>query len=458
MDISNIDNHNDKRVIIKDNSYTDKKSDTSKASDPSMFSDDYSVKHTKKQTKNNKSSILKQSKTHSKSNDPGMFEESSYVNHNGKLQFSPKKLAEVLAKDIYSKNEYGLPKTAKYIDKYVPLINKDNVEDVCNAYKNSTNETLMEAIISERGLPPEDRAKYLKHISDALLKSAKAKGIYVDDLSKDINKEIDYQMKKVGIANADFINSFINKLNNRTVSKLDASKVSLYSPNGKIDKPSFQGNTGDCWLLATINGLARTEKGRQILNDSLRVDKSGNVYVKLRGAEKTYKISPQELKGSNNFSAGDLDVRAIEIAVDRYFKENRGVTNWALFIPNTRIDTNGNFSDNAFQLIVGRGKRNLLSNSSFGRILDAWFTDKQIDGFNKPNNVIVVGTVIKNKDITLKLADNTTQELLANHAYTVAGSDKDSVFLVDPRDSSKTIAVLRKDFKKFFNCLDEIEL
>ena len=51
----------------------------------------------------------------------------------------------------------------------------------------------------------------MKHISNALLAAAKSQGIYVDDLAKDFNKEIDYQMKKFGLANATFLNTFEKK-------------------------------------------------------------------------------------------------------------------------------------------------------------------------------------------------------------------------------------------------------
>lgn len=359
-----------------------------------------------------------------------------------------KDIAQSLKDDIYAKTILGIPTTGEDIAKHIAEINADNVNEVMAAYQkiNSDDENLMEAIIKERGLPTEVRAEYLTHIKDALVEAAKQKGVYADDISKDFDKEIKYQMEKFGPAWATYINSFLDKLNDRILMK-DVSWI--YEPNGKIDQKFGQGNTGDCWLLASIQALAQSPKGLEILNDSVSVDESGNVTVTLKGVGKSYRITPEELAGNHQFSSGDGDVRAIEIAMDKYFMEERGVR--------TRVDLNGNRMYIAFRLLTGEGNRNLFSDT-YGRIPEIWFTDSQIDNFNKPNHIACVASG-KSDDLTFSSPDGDGDVTLhTDHAYAVKGADKEYVYLINPWDTSKVIKVPRETFKEFFNYIDEFDL
>lgn len=359
-----------------------------------------------------------------------------------------KDIAQSLKDDIYAKTILGLPTTGEDIEKHLAEITSDNVNEVMAAYKkiNDDGENLMEAILEERGLSTEVRTKYLMHVKNALITAAKQDGVYVDDISEDFDKEISYQMEKFGIARATYINSFLTKLNDRIENK-DASKIT--KPNGKIDQTFSQGNTGDCWLLASIQALAQTPKGLEILNDSVSVDEKGNVTVTLKGAGKSYLITPEELAGNHQFSSGDGDVRAIEIAMDRYFMEERGVRG--------RIDLNGNKEHTAFRLLTGKGGKNLFSDS-YGRIPDFWISDSQIDNFNTENHVACVAAHHKS-DLTFAAPDGAgVVTLHTGHAYAVKGSDKENVYLINPWDTSKVITVPRETFKEFFNSIDEFDL
>ncbi len=348
--------------------------------------------------------------------------------------------------DAVSKRKLGIiPTTGDWLGENIKKINPENVDDILFIYSEKYGETLFDAIMKERGLSAETRAEYLKYIKNQLLTRMEGLGVYTDDISLDFDKEINYQMKKIGIANTEYINSFLSKLDNRQ------KAIRPTDANGEIDEDFKQGPTGNCWLLASIKAISKTPKGQQILNDSIKVDKFGNVSVTLKGVGKTYIITREELMGNAQFSHGDGDVRALEIALDRYFMDERGV--------NIRKDLNGNKPWLAYKLLTGKGGKNYISDT-FGRIAQSWFTDKQIDNFNKENHVAVVSATFKNKTYSFKnpAEEDEVITLTPSHAYTVKGSDENYVYLISPWDTSKDISVPRDVFKNYFNYVDEFDL
>lgn len=357
-----------------------------------------------------------------------------------------KDVVNSLIDDIYARTSLGLPATGKDIEKHIKEINPSNVDEILSLYKstNKDKESLFDAIISEVGLSVTVRTKYINHIKEAMIQSAKNQGKYTDDISADFDKELKYQMGKIGFAGSSYLDSFVDKLNDRKPVDKNSPK-----PNGKIDRDFRQGRTADCWLIASIKAIALTPKGLQLLNDSIKLDNSGNVFVTLKGVGKTYKITPEQLAGNNQFSSGDMDVRALEIAMDRYFIEERGVR--------SRIDLNGNKEYVAFKLLTGKGGKNFFSDS-YGRLPDIWITDNQINNFNKENHIACVAAVGK-ENLTFGSSDDGDKITLhTNHAYAVQGSDAKNVYLINPWDTSTVIPVPRDKFKDFFNMIDEFDL
>ncbi len=91
--------------------------------------------------------------------------------------------------------------------------------------------------------------------------------------------------------------------------------------DGYID-PSTQGISGDCWLLSGLSALSETQWGRDAIKEAINIKENGDIIITLKGAygnKKQFKITSSELeaaKNNNKYSTGDIDVLAIELAVE----------------------------------------------------------------------------------------------------------------------------------------------
>lgn len=363
-------------------------------------------------------------------------------------------LADNLHKDVSAKNYIGLPTTRNTLGKNIKSINAENVVFVMNEYKIQNNgQSLVSDIIEERGLNTNTRKIYIKHIVDAYLTYAKNIGINVNDLEQKFNNEITYQMDKFGFANADYLNVFFNQVIRRLEAYLK-DNTAITEPNGEIDEKFSQGNTGDCWLLAAIKAISNSPKGLKILNDSIKVNNDGSVTVTLQGVNKTYTISKEELESNIQFSSGDGDIRALEIAVNKYFEEERGV--------NKRLDIDGNREDIAYKILIGDkniddGLNNLIQFIIHGFETNKKIDDELIESFNDPNKITTVAALGNKNNIQVN-ADNIEPLLTTDHSYAVLRSDSEYVYLVNPWKSDFEIKITREQFKEYFNIYKQMEL
>lgn len=91
--------------------------------------------------------------------------------------------------------------------------------------------------------------------------------------------------------------------------------------DGKIGDFAQSPFIGDCGLLSTLKALSVVPEGAKCIKNAISKDPvSGNLMVHFAGAGRTYKISDTELYGAV-VSVGDVDVRAIELAANKYIKE-----------------------------------------------------------------------------------------------------------------------------------------
>ena len=158
---------------------------------------------------------------------------------------------------------------------------------------------------------------------------------YSDILDANLDKTIDeLDISLIGI-NITTLSSIKEVKEQNEVNK----KQNSNGVNGEIDN-SKQGRTGDCWLLAAVNSLSYSEKGRQIIKDAITVNDDNTYSVEFKGVGTTIVISEDELakaRASGKYSSGDMDVLLMEIATEKVMDQ----------IKNGEIDAPEDLKDSA---------------------------------------------------------------------------------------------------------------
>ena len=203
---------------------------------------------------------------------------------------------------------------------------------------------------------------YYRLYSDDSARNYNEQGQWVQGVNAD-GEEYNVELKKNGNYSLEFIDRVENyskegnlisikqnsdkkeyKFANQTYTKnlqegysLNTGKVNLASLkgdiniNGKIES-SKQGELADCYFLAQINALAGTDFGKTAIKNSITDNDDGSYTVSLKGADKSYKISKQEIlyaktltqDGYNVYSKGDDDVLLLELAFEKYYLGTQG--------------------------------------------------------------------------------------------------------------------------------------
>lgn len=350
----------------------------------------------------------------------------------------------------------GLFGSTKKLKKSTEKINSNNVIKIMEYYKRRHGRSIFKAIMRNVYISSDSRVDAVKHIKDMCMQAMINQGVYTDDIDKLIDEHIDYEKNKSGRMNSKLIEKELRPLYDRydiaTCGKNNIYKVAnatkskkniLYPANSKIDSEFNQGkNVKDCWLIAAIKSLSVNSKGVEMLNDLISTDDKGNVTVKLKGARKEYTISKEELEGANELAQGDLDVRAIEIAIRRYFRE-RETPNLLEKIKNRFSGPKISFFDYRYDLY--RGIHNI---STPYYILFGWMMVPN----SKPDKEMINN--IKSGEYSTVVGsynDYRINGYKKNHAYAAIGADDKYVYLSDPYKAGNKLKITHNEFLKFFS-------
>lgn len=285
----------------------------------------------------------------------------------------------------------------------------------------------------ESNITSEEKNNLSRELIQKLVTYANSKNIQTSDIQRLITKELD--------SNNSIDYNRLDALATKILQRLDnKNNVNNILPNGKIDRDFKQGTSGDCWLLASIKAIALKPEGLKILNDSITTDANGNVTVNLKGVDQSYTFTQAEILMNNQMSSGDLDVRALEMAIDKYLYENKNNS----FEAN---DLNGNLAKTAYKILLDKEGEDLE------------ITNENIDKFNQPNFVATVYNS-SNSNKTIYALNNKQEnvELIDEHAYSVVRSDEKYVYIINPHDTSEELKITRENFINFFQYLECFEL
>ena len=344
----------------------------------------------------------------------------------------------------------GLFCDSEKLKEYTEKINVDNAIFVVNSYKNEYGHSIFKAIMRNVFLSSEVRANAVKHIKDMYMQAMKRDGVYADDIDKSIDGHIEYEKNKFGIMNSKLIDRDMRFLTDR-YKQTKWKENTVYPANSKIDAEFKQGDyLGDCWLIAAVKSLSATQKGQEMLDNIMSIDKKGNVTVRLKGVNKKYTISKEELEGANELAQGDLDMRAIEIAIRRYLNETGDHHNLSEKIKNR-------FNDHKIRLCeydMYHGMHDLSRpyNILFGKPLihDARSDESTIDKIKTGKYSVVVSS---NNSYSLNNYD-----FVKCHTYAVTGADNKYIYLSSPGRLSNKLKLSHANFLKFFNASYSVQL
>lgn len=223
-----------------------------------------------------------------------------------------------------------------------------------------------------------------------------------------------------------------------------------YESDGKIDATKQQ-TIGDCWVLAGVNALNQSAEGKKMLSDSIQHNDDGSITVKLKGVNKEYTYSAEEIidnkyyTPNKSFSKGDTDMNLFEKAIGQYRKEliesgdykknGRDLEKTAGKNATPEDPLKGGQIDEAIYYITGI--KSEYSSASTGDIKEdalAYF-----DKLNSNGDKYIMNAAFKEND-------SSTIGIITDHAYSINRVDDDYVYVVNPHDSSREIAYEKEKF------------
>lgn len=342
----------------------------------------------------------------------------------------------------------------------ISSINSENINAVFNGFAcldggdfNPTkyrefNKNLLKSIIKTDALSKDEKMEFINHIKNVLIDYTREKGMQSptpQEIEDYFSKEISYQFSPEAdmffYNQSAHLDAYVFNILDRDTNIGMPENVNT---NGLIDGNFSQNSkSADCWLLSMIRGFTRSDKGREILNNSLKKLPDGTIEVNLKGIGKKYSISEKELAESNNLANGDMDIRAFEIALDKYFRDTHDPV-----VGITSSIHMGNPSK-AWTYITG-----LEDNENFERMYmnkDAKFVlnEDAIKDFNSPNKIYIVASK-KGVSEEFELPDGKKTKLHNGHSYTVIGSDAQSIKVYDSLGTPTEYSVPKEIFCNYF--------
>ena len=216
------------------------------------------------------------------------------------------------------------------------------------------------------------------------------------------------------------------------------------APNCEIDNGFQQGSTGDCWFLSSIAAIQRSPRGQEILDNMITDNHDGTYTVKFKGADGEYKVNAFELLGNNNLASGDLDVKILELAAQKHYTLGINCGNPA----------------SAMELLLGTGDKWKNVVRVFSQKLDP----QKIRELLNNENIVMTAAITPISKLYGLIMKNVPKEaeykedIDTAHGYAVVDIDDKNIYLKNPWNTDKTIAIPMDVFEDYWDYVQYTEI
>lgn len=247
-----------------------------------------------------------------------------------------------------------------------------------------------------------------------------------------------------------------------------AGDITSQTSSFEIDKNienSKQGELGDCYILAGLNNLSYSEKGKQLIADSLQQNDNGSYTVNFKGSGDSFNITEEELANARNsgeYSEGDNTVLLFELAFEKVIKNveknPEKYPSQITDIINASANKQNEYTDNILNygnlelftyFLTGEKSEMLKTEDNSSEVKNA------LDNFNAENEIININFENDSSNgETIEDTSGNTVNLTSAHSWSLKNSDENTLVLVNPWDSTKEITLNKTAAEKVIKYIE----
>ena len=210
-----------------------------------------------------------------------------------------------------------------------------------------------------------------------------------------------------------------------------------------------------------ITALKDTPEGAKAIKEAIKQNTDGSVTVTLKGVNKSYTFTPEQVCSGDygdltkTYSSGDIDMKIFELAFAEWRKEQ--ITEDADKFKR-EYSQNASLSDP-----LRSGGKEEVAHVLLG--VDATYTSKKekmttfLEQKEKNNDRYALVIGFKQEDSTCGMTESGKSPLITtNHQYSIKKVTADTVYVINPWDSSKEIAYPKEKFMENVKDMGSVDL
>ena len=180
----------------------------------------------------------------------------------------------------------------------------------------------------------------------------------------------------------------------------------------------------------------------------IKDNRDGTYTVKFKGTKEEYTVGASELTSNPDWASGDLDIRILEIAAQKYYS--------CIGAP---IESGGN-PYAALELLLGTGDQW----QNLARCYASKPEPQKIKELLDNKNIVMTASISPFSKlwglIVKEIPDNADykNDIATAHAYAVVDVDNNNIYLKNPWDTGKTIAIPFDIFKEYWGIVQYTEI